>query len=84
MQEENKEKRFDQYAILEIMGKVRLGGRVLEEKVFGVEMIRIDIPADPDWKEFHIRQPAQLTAGADAVSEAIEAQEDEYEYEERF
>jgi hypothetical protein len=35
---------FDQFAILEVMGKTRLGGRVREEHVFGVPMIRIDIP----------------------------------------
>lgn len=35
---------FDQWAVLEVMGKTRLGGRVREEHVFGVPMIRIDIP----------------------------------------
>lgn len=35
---------FDQWCVLELMGKVRLGGRVMEAKLFGVDMIRIDIP----------------------------------------
>lgn len=48
-------KPFDQFAILELMGKVRLGGRVLEEQVFGVAMIRLDIPKDAEWKDFTTR-----------------------------
>lgn len=39
---------FDQWCVLELMGKVRLGGRVREEQVFNVSMIRIDIPADKE------------------------------------
>jgi hypothetical protein len=46
--EENKQQQqqptFDEFAILEVMGKTRLGGRVREQHVFGVAMIRIDIP----------------------------------------
>ena len=47
MSEENKQQQqpsFDEWAILEVMGKTRLGGRVREQHVFGVAMIRIDIP----------------------------------------
>lgn len=47
MAEENDKEQtttFDEFAILEVMGKTRLGGRVREQHVFGVAMIRIDIP----------------------------------------
>jgi len=44
--EESKQQQpaFDEFAILEVMGKTRLGGRVREQHLFGVAMIRIDIP----------------------------------------
>lgn len=35
---------FDQWAILELMGHVRLAGRVTEEEHFGAKLGRIDIP----------------------------------------
>jgi len=35
---------FDQWAILELMGHIRVGGRVTEEQRFGGTMGRIDIP----------------------------------------
>jgi hypothetical protein len=35
---------FDQWAILELMGHVRVAGRVTEEERFGCRMGRIDIP----------------------------------------
>jgi hypothetical protein len=41
---QNTQPAFDEFAILEVMGKTRLGGRVREQHVFGVAMIRIDIP----------------------------------------
>lgn len=44
-QEEKTEEKFQEtWAVLEVMGKGRYGGRVREQKVFGVPMIRIDIP----------------------------------------
>lgn len=43
-QSEQSQQSFDEYAILEVMGKTRLGGRVREQTIFGVPMIRIDIP----------------------------------------
>lgn len=36
---------FDQWAIVELMGHVRLAGRVTEEEHFGAKLGRIDIPA---------------------------------------
>jgi hypothetical protein len=38
--------RFDQWAIVELMGHVRLAGRLTEESYFGVALGRIDIPND--------------------------------------
>lgn len=38
------DKPFEQWAILELMGHVRLAGRVTEEELFGAKMGRIDIP----------------------------------------
>lgn len=35
---------FDQWAILELMGHVRLAGKVTEEEHFGAKLGRIDIP----------------------------------------
>jgi hypothetical protein len=35
---------FDQWAILELMGHVRLAGRVSEVELFGTKMGRIDVP----------------------------------------
>jgi hypothetical protein len=42
--QEQQQPNFDEWAILEVMGKTRLGGRVREQHVFGVATIRIDIP----------------------------------------
>ncbi|HLG73792.1 MAG TPA: acetyltransferase [Chloroflexota bacterium] len=35
---------FDQYALVEIMGHVRLAGRVREETHFGTALLRVDVP----------------------------------------
>ena len=35
---------FDQYAIVELMGHVRMAGRVTEEELFGGKLGRIDVP----------------------------------------
>lgn len=37
-------KGFDSWAIVELMGHVKMAGRVTEEERFGVKMGRIDIP----------------------------------------
>lgn len=44
-QETPKAEPFEQWAIVELMGHVRLGGRLTEESHFGVALGRIDIPA---------------------------------------
>ncbi len=40
---------FDSWAIIELMGHVRMGGRVTEEERFGSKLGRVDVPlpADP-------------------------------------
>lgn len=37
---------FEQWGILELMGHVRVAGRVTEEERFGAKMGRIDVPKD--------------------------------------
>jgi hypothetical protein len=39
---------FDQWAILELMGHVRMAGRVTEETRFGAALGRIDVPGPGD------------------------------------
>ncbi len=40
--------RFDSWCILELMGHVRMAGRVTEEEHFGSKMGRIDVPGPDD------------------------------------
>ena len=44
--------KFEQWAILEIMGHNRFAGRVSEETIAGAAFLRIDIPAFGDRAEF--------------------------------
>jgi hypothetical protein len=37
--------KFEGWAVVEIMGHVRVAGQVREETVFGQAMIRVDVPA---------------------------------------
>ena len=46
------EETFDQCAIVELMGHVRLAGRVTETSLFGTTLCRVDIPDTPDQKGF--------------------------------
>jgi hypothetical protein len=39
---------FDSWAVLELMGHVRMAGRVTEEERFGSKMGRIDVPGPDD------------------------------------
>ena len=43
--------KFDCWAVVEIMGHIRLAGRVREETVFGQAMVRVDIPAVDEYPE---------------------------------
>ncbi|MFA9263108.1 MAG: hypothetical protein ACEQSB_07265, partial [Undibacterium sp.] len=40
--------KFDSWAILELLGHVKIAGRITEEERFGVKMGRIDIPTPAD------------------------------------
>lgn len=44
MSEQEQQQGFEGWAILELMGHVRLAGRVSEESHFGIALGRIDIP----------------------------------------
>lgn len=46
--ETTQEGRFDEWAIVELMGHRKLSGRVSEVEQFGTKMLRIDIPGDAD------------------------------------
>lgn len=55
--------RFDQWAILEIMGHQRYAGRVSEETIAGAAFLRIDIPAKKDQPAFtKLFSPASVYA----------------------
>jgi hypothetical protein len=42
------EEKRDFWGVLELMGHVKLGGRITEEEIFGTVMGRIDIPGPGD------------------------------------
>ena len=42
-------KEFNCWAIVELFGHRKLGGRVSEAMIGGAAMIRIDIPREPPW-----------------------------------
>jgi hypothetical protein len=48
---EEKESRFGTWAILELMGHVKMAGYVTEEELFGDTIGRIDIPANEETGE---------------------------------
>ncbi len=52
MTTETSPKKFASWAILEVMGHVRLAGYVSEESIAGQAMIRIDVPARENVPEF--------------------------------
>ena len=42
------DEKFEQWAIIELLGHVKMAGMVTEEKRFGTEMGRVDIPGEND------------------------------------
>lgn len=46
MDENNEPKKQATWCVLELMGHVRLAGRVTEEEMFGTKMGRIDVPQE--------------------------------------
>lgn len=45
--------RFDDWAILELMGHRRLAGRVSEAEIASGSFIRIDVPSDPPATQYY-------------------------------
>lgn len=45
--------RFDEWAVLELMGHRRLAGRVQEVTIAGCAFLRIDVPSDPPATQFY-------------------------------
>ncbi len=41
----NAEQKFEGWAVVEIMGHIRVAGKVTEQPMFGVALCRVDIPA---------------------------------------
>lgn len=50
---EDSESLFACWAVLELMGHRRLAGYVSEQQVFGVTMLRIDIPGEPEMTQMY-------------------------------
>jgi hypothetical protein len=66
---------FDEWAILEVMGKTRLGGRVRDQQVFGVNMVRIEIPKGEGFytRFFHPQALFSLTLVGEKEARAVAA-----------
>jgi len=43
--EQNDKQRFDEWAILELMGHQKIAGRITEQTIGGASLIRVDVPA---------------------------------------
>lgn len=68
---EEKETKFEGWAILELMGHRRLGGYVVETQLAGAGFLRIDIPgadSEPAITQFY---PPQSLYGLTPVTEAM-------------
>lgn len=46
---ESEQKRFAQWAVVEILGHKQVAGRCTEEPIAGVNMLRVDIPEVAGW-----------------------------------
>lgn len=44
----NEQPKFEEWAIVEVMGRVSIAGLVTEEQRFGTSMCRVDVPAVKD------------------------------------
>ena len=74
---ETEQATFDQWAILELMGHVRMGGRVTEVVLFGTAMGRIDVPT-PDGDGFTTQffgggSVSRLTATSEELARPVAA-----------
>lgn len=48
---ETDKKPFETWAVVEVMGHRQIAGRVTEEPLAGVNMLRVDVPSTPAWPE---------------------------------
>lgn len=75
---DSKTSTFDQFAILELMGHRRLGGRVREETIGGAPFLRLDVPPVGELRGFTQFYSAAaiycITPTSEAVARAIAAQ----------
>jgi hypothetical protein len=64
---------FDSWCILELLGHVRMAGRVTEEEWFGSKMGRIDVPDGPGFVTvyFTANSVYRLTPTTEAVARAV-------------
>jgi hypothetical protein len=59
-QKKGEQQRFDEWAILELMGHRRLAGKVSEAQIGGSGFIRIDVPGKEGWKSSQFYSPAAV------------------------
>lgn len=67
------EQSFDSWAIVELMGHVRMAGRVTEEERFGSKVGRIDIPKDDGFTTVYFTAGSiyRLTAVSEEMARAV-------------
>jgi hypothetical protein len=67
---------FESWAILELMGHVRMAGRVTEEERFGSKMGRIDVPQGDSFVSVYFTAGSiyRMTACSEEVARAVAAQ----------
>jgi hypothetical protein len=83
------EENFNQWAVVEVMGKSRYGGLVREADAFGVKMVRVDVPKrDGEGFEqsrfFHPNALFCITPVTEEIARAVAARNHEppvYRYE---
>lgn len=68
---------FEGWAVLELMGHRRLGGKVSEAQIAGVSFLRIDMPADeagrPDLTQYYSPQSVYcLTPATEEIARAAD------------
>lgn len=64
---------FDQWAILELLGHVKLAGRVTEEEHFGAKLGRIDIPTGDGFTTQYFSGDSiyRLTPTTEAIARSV-------------
>jgi hypothetical protein len=67
---------FESWAILELMGHVRMAGRVTEEERFGSKMGRIDVPQGEGFTTVYFSGASiyRMTPTTEAIARSVAAQ----------